>query len=312
VRVVKPRPVKLGDNVGLVATSSPVTSNQLDTIVRYFERAGYGVKLGDHVKASTGYLAGSAADRCSDLEMMFMDSSVSLIVPVNGGKGANHLIDRLDYNVIRSNPKVFTGVSDPAVVCNALYSSAGLSALHGPSGVDFFQPKIDDFTEEYFWRLVTGDVSGLSVPGSDWRFHANGSEVTQVAGTVVGGHIGSIQALVGTQWMPSLRGAILFLEEVAVPWVRIDAMLTNFRLAGVFDEVAGVVFGVPVECDKGEAPDDSLDDLLLRCLPENVPVITNVPFGHTPEKIPVPIGARVEFDVSGSPSMSYLESFVQV
>ncbi len=308
-RPLHPRAVQPGDTVAVVPTSSAVTIDELDRLVAYFEGRGHPVRVMSDVTDATTYVAGPASLRASALMAAFADPVVSLIVPASGGKGASHLIDVLDYDTIAVSPKVFTGMSDPSILGNAIYARTGMLTLHGPSGYDFFQPDVNAATEAAFWRIVTGPVSGTEVRGEPWRV-VRGAGVT-VTGSVVGGHLGTIRALVGTPWMPDLDGAILILEEVFAPWVTIDAGLTHLRLAGVFDRIAALVVGVPEDCPRDDAPDTKWDEMILRCTGSSVPVVTNVEFGHTARKIPLPIGGRITLDLAAeAPSLRYVDDLV--
>lgn len=310
-QLIRPPRVVEGSTVGVVSTSSPVSKDQLDHVIDYFESCGHPAKVGAHVLDDFGYLAGSREDRLADLEDMFRDPDVSLIVPANGGKGAASLLDGLDVNLVRNNPKVFTGISDPSALCNGIAASAGLLTLHGPSGVDFSRRPVNSQTMDAFWEIVRGPIVGKEIVGSNWRHHrlAHGQSVS---GRAMGGHLGTIQALIGTLWMPDFTDAVLFVEEVAVPWMRIDAMLTHLRLAGVLDAVSALVVGTPVECERGDALDASLDDVVLRCVPTDLPVITGVDFGHTPRKIPFAVGGRIELRVHDDvASLVYLDDLVE-
>lgn len=307
--LIRPPAVGPTATVAIVATSSPVSSAELDRLVGYFQRRSHEVRVYDSARTATGYLAGPAEQRAADLMDAFTDPDVRLIIPATGGKGAAGLLPLLDYDTIAANPTVFTGMSDPSVLGNALLARAGLTSLHGPSGYDFFQPSVPDTTESAFWQAVGGPIAGHVVKGEDWRVARGGADL--ISGRVVGGHLGTIRALVGTPYMPDIDGAILLLEEVFVPWVNVDAALTHLRLAGVFDRVAAVVIGVPLDCDPGDAPDDTWDAMILRSVGGTVPVITNVEFGHTPIKIPFVLGGKVDLDLSGGcPQLRYCDNLV--
>ena len=114
--LVRPAAVRPGDTVAIVSTSSPVSHDELDRLSRYFHGRGYTVRVAPGADAATGYLAGPREQRAADLMAAFTDPAVRLIVPATGGKGAAHLLDLLDYEVIRANPKIFTGISDPSSV----------------------------------------------------------------------------------------------------------------------------------------------------------------------------------------------------
>lgn len=309
-RMIRPPRVVAGSTVGVVSTSAPVTQQDLDQVVSYFESCGYSVKLGAHVLADLGYVAGSREVRVADLEDMFRDPEVTLVVPANGGKGSAGLLDALDFDLVRRNPKVFTGISDPSAICNGVAARAGLVTLHGPSGVDFARRPVNAETMDAFWAMIGGPVAGSQVAGPNWAHHRLG-DGQAVRGPAIGGHLGTIQALIGTPWMPPVAGAVLFVEEVAVPWMRIDAMLTHLRLAGILDAISALVFGTPVECEREQAVDSSLDELILRCVPPGLPVITGIDFGHTSRKVPFAVGAEIELRVDGNGvTLTYVDDLV--
>jgi muramoyltetrapeptide carboxypeptidase len=307
---IRPPAAPPGSTVAVVATSSPVTSDELDRLVGYFRVRGYRVRGYPSSRAATGYLAGPAEQRAADLTAAFADPDVRLIVPATGGKGAAHLLPLLDYDTIAANPTILTGMSDPSILLNAIHARTGLVTLHGPSGFDFFQRPVNEETATAFFRAITGDLAGCEVVGKDWRV-LRGTSAT-VRGPVFGGHLGTVRALVGTDYLPNLDGAILILEEVFASWVDIDAALTHLRLAGVFDRITALVVGVPVDTARGEAPDQTLDELILRCVGGSFPVIANVEFGHTPHKIPLPIGGTVELRLGeDTPVLRYLDNLIE-
>lgn len=308
--LVRPAAVRPGDTVAIVSTSSPIRSDELNQLRRYFSDRGHPVSVAAGVGSATGYLAGPREQRAADLMAAFADPDVRLIVPATGGKGAAQLLDLLDYDLIRANPKVLTGVSDPSILANAIYQRAGLATLHGPSGFDFFQFMINAETEAAFWRIVSGPVTRHEVTGDGWRVVRRRSD--HVTGHVVGGHLGTIRALIGTPWMPDVSGAVLALEEAFVPWVAIDQALTHLRLAGTFDRIAALMIGAPIDCERGDSPDDDWDQMILRCVGGDFPVVTNVEFGHTACKIPLVIGGRITLYLqSENLRLAYLDDLVK-
>jgi muramoyltetrapeptide carboxypeptidase len=307
---IRPPAAPPGSTVAVIGTSSPVSSAELDKVVAYFHSRGYEVRSYRSSTAATGYLAGPAKQRAADLNAAFADPDVRLIVPATGGKGAAQLLTLLDYDAIAANPTILTGMSDPSILLNAIHARTGLLTLHGPSGYDFFQRPVHEETAAAFFDAVTGVIAGREVAGGGWRV-VRGVGAT-VAGQVFGGHLGTIRALVGTNFLPDLDGAILILEEVFVGWVDIDAALTHLRLAGVFDQIAALMVGVPVETTRGDAPDQDWDDLIVRCVGGTFPVITDVEFGHTSRKIPLPIGGVIELQLHAArPVLRYCDDLVE-
>jgi muramoyltetrapeptide carboxypeptidase len=310
MRLVKPRALRPGDCIGIVSTSSPVSPGELDRLTAYLGGQGYSVKVADGVLDRDGWLAGSAERRAAGVLSMFGDPEVSLVMPVSGGTGAGHLVDLLDPDLIRAHPKMFTTFSDPSVLSNSILATAGLPSVHGVSGFQFFGwADVDEPTETAFWRMVSGPITGLEVTGANWRVHRAAGPA--VSGPVVGGNLWAISALAGSRWMPSTSGAILLLEAADATFEVVDRMLTQLRLAGVFEDIAALVIGEPADWAREDAPDASTDELVLRCVHGRFPVITGVGFGHQQSKITFPIGCRVEFGLRGQhPVLRYLEDLV--
>lgn len=309
VELLKPRAVRPSDVVGVVSTSSPVTADELGRLVAYLDRRGYRVRIADGLLDRQGYLAGSAERRAAGVMAMFADPEVTLVMPATGGRGASDLVDLLDYALIRANPKVFAAFSDPSVLNNAILAGAGLASEQGMSGFTFFQPEINEQEEEAFWGMVSGKITGTEIPGDGWRIYR--ADRDAIAGPVMGGTLRPVSALPGSRWMPSTSGAVILLEQVMVTYGQVESMLTQLRLAGVFDEIAALVIGAPADWTEEDAADASADELVLRCVRGRFPVIAGVPFGHQPGNIQFPIGCRVEFDLTGAvPILRYLEDLV--
>lgn len=310
MELVKPRALRPGDCIGVVSTSSPLAAGELDRLVAYLGGRGYAVRVADGVLERAGHFGGSAERRAAGVRGMFADPEVSLVMPATGGTGAGHLVDLLDYGLIRAHPKLFTGFSDPSVLNSSILAAAGLPSVFGVSGFQFFGwPDVDEPTESAFWRMVSGPVAGLEVTGEGWRTYR--ADSTVISGPVVAGSLWAMLAVAGTRWMPPTPGAIVLLEDFIATFDDVDRRLTHLRLAGVFDDIAALVIGAPADWEAEDAPDASTDELVLRCVQGRFPVITGVGFGHQQTKIVFPVGCQVEFDLRGQrPVLRYLEDLV--
>lgn len=310
MKLLKPQRLEKGDTIGIVSVSSPVSQEVLNRSGDYWSRLGYSIELGRHVDREFGYMAGTAEERAEDLMGMFKDPKIKAIFVAMGGKSANQLLPLLDFDIIRSNSKIFMGLSDSSILSLAIFACSGVVSFHGPTGYNFGQEGVPPYTERYMLHALTStNPVGNIEPFSAWKVLRSGKPVE---GPILGGHLGTIRSLIGTNYSPSWNGAILFIEEIFVEYHDIDAVLTHFRLAGVLDRIAGLIVGRPVEVGERSYPcKEELETVILRiCSGYSFPILFGVDLGHTPEKITLPIGTLARVETQGSGSLSLLESGV--
>jgi len=302
---IKPVHLEFGDTLGIIApASAPPEPKNIDRSIEAVERLGFTPRLGTHARKRWGFLAGSDRDRAADLMKMFADPRVKGILCVRGGYGSARLLSRLDYALIRHNPKVFIGYSDITSLHCAFLAKAGLISFHGPMlSSDFIKSGCPRYTIQSFLRTVMnpsapGDIrQGYS--GNTIRVLKRGS----ASGRLVGGNISILCATLGTSFCPSLRNAILFFEDVDEVPYRFDRMLTQLLNTGRLRKVAGVAIGVNRNCREPKAAKreyrQTLEDVLKeRLLPLGVPIVAGLPFGHIATNATLPVGLRVTLDAN--------------
>ena len=300
-----------GEVIGIIAPASPPRSEErIERSVRYFERLGYRVELGKHLREARGYLAGSDKDRVADLHAMFRSRHVRAIFYHRGGYGSIRLLDTIDYDLVRSNPKIVVGYSDATALFAALYKKAGLrSSFFGPMpGVDLWS-EIDPFAEESFWRAMTSAKPlALSFPNTSRYSSKRG---TVVAGRLIGGNLTVFCSLLGTPYQPSFRSVIPIFEEIDEKPRKIDAYLAQLRLAGLFEQATAVLLGNFTNCNTdGDAPTLSLQQIFEDYFSKlGAPVLGGIPFGHEKRMWTLPYGARVRLTIRNEEStLSMMES----
>jgi len=301
---IKPPHLQHGDTIGIIApASAPPDPKAIDRSVAALEGLGFKTKLAPNVRRRWGFLAGDDRDRAGDLMRMFTDRKVDAIVCVRGGYGTSRLLSRLDYGVIRRNPKIFTGYSDITSLHFAFLKRSGLITFHGPMlNSDFANDDMPDFTLASFLRTVTQVAPAGSVcqeyPHQTVRVLREG----RVSGPLLGGNLTLIVACLGTPYQPSFRGKILFFEDLDEVPYRFDRMLTQLLNAGLLQQVKGIAIGINRDCVDPKARRakeyrQTLEDVLAeRLLPLGVPVVIGLPFGHVPHNATLPVGGRATLD----------------
>lgn len=296
---IKPAVLKPGDTIGIIATSGPVNLEALERGINTFEEWGFRVKVHPGVPERRGYLAGSDAGRARAVNEFFADPEVRAIICARGGYGAPRILDWLDYEVIRRNPKIFCGFSDITALHLALARRVDLVTFHSPMGEVHREEGMLPFNAGWLRKALTE-----SVPLGEITSPPDGPRVqTRVGGRVtapiVGGNLSLIAALMGTPYEIDTRGKILLLEDIDEAPYRMDRMLMQLHLGGKLQEAAGFLFGESVDC---EVPKDGkpsltlveiLEDLLV---PLQKPLIYGFPCGHGDFRGTVPFGVRATLD----------------
>jgi muramoyltetrapeptide carboxypeptidase len=304
-KLIRPKALRPGDTVGLITPSSYVSDPDrlalAERTARYF---GLVPKFGKNVRKREGYLGGTVEERLDDLHAMFRDPEVRAVFAIRGGYGASQLLDRIDYDLIRSKPKIFLGYSDLTALHLAIQKRAGLVTFHGPVVLSRFTP----FTQTYFRKaLFETEPMGrvTNPPDSDPLRPAHVLRTVrggQARGPLHGGNLTLISTTMGTPYEIETSGRILFLEDVDEQPYSIDRMLTQLRLAGKLDAATGVIFGECQDCrprdfkpsyestlSTGEVVDEILGHL-------RIPVLSGLTIGHTEDQLTLPLGVMAELD----------------
>jgi len=301
--LLKPDRLNFGDTIAIVApASAPPDPKAIDRAAGALERYGFKPKLAKNVRARHGFIAGTDRERATDLMSMFADKKVRGIICIRGGYGATRILDRLDYNVIRRNPKIFSGYSDITALHGVLLQKSGLISFHAPmvNGA-LADPNVPEFTKKSFFRTVMeAKPSGSICQGYEGKtvsiLHRGLAE-----GRLVGGNLSLICAGLGTPYAPSYKGKILFIEDISERPYRLDRLLTQLWNAGVFKQVIGVAVGVNADCDEPknkskEYQQSGADVVKERLSALRVPVVIGLPFGHVDLNATIPVGIRARLD----------------
>lgn len=314
---LKPARLSVGDAVGIISPATAAFVRQEVNIALDAVRAlGLEPVLGEHLFDRYGYLAGQDEDRAADVNQFFADPDIKALIPIQGGWGSSRVLPHLDYDMIRQNPKVIVGFSDITALLMGITAQTNLVTFHGPNGLSAWRTE----ESETFRRvLFDGEQLTFANPFNP----ADGDRLMQVEnrtqtitpgraqGRLVGGNLSVLSGIVGSPYVPNLEGAILFLEDVGESIYRMDRMMTQLALAGVFDGLAGFVFGQCTRC----GPDADYGSLTMEEVvwdhiePLGIPAWYGAAIGHLEPLLTLPIGLEVEIDATAA-TIRMLESAV--
>ncbi|HWR05300.1 LD-carboxypeptidase [Sporomusa sp.] len=289
-----PRRLCPGDTIGIIAPAGPGNQELTATGIKWLEEQGFRVQLGATADQELGYLAGSDALRAADLNAMFASPAIQGIICLRGGYGTMRLLELLDYELIRKNPKVFVGYSDITALHTSIGQRTGLVTFHGPMAASDMGKELPLYTWQNFFRAVATPeplgpiVNPPLVPAPEFIVPGTAE------GCLTGGNLSLISATLGTPYEIDTFGKILCLEDVGEAPYRIDRMLTQLLLAGKLQSAAGIVFDVCADCEiEAKPPSFTVEEVLRDRLGGlGIPVLTNLYFGHTADKATLPLGIK--------------------
>jgi muramoyltetrapeptide carboxypeptidase len=305
-RTVRPKRLSAGDTVALVAPASATFQPvDLDIARESVDALGLKVKVGRHLLARHGYLAGTDKDRAADINGFFSDRDVRAVLPIRGGWGSARVLPYLDFDTIRRNPKIILGYSDITALLLSIQAKTGLVTFHGPNGMG----RWDAWSVDYLRRVL---FNAETVTFENPRTMSERNSLVPIEhrvrtirpgtarGRLLGGNLTVLTAILGSPYLPSWDGAILFLEDVGEDFYRVDRMFTQLKLAGVLQKIRGFVFGTCAECSPGEGFGSlTLDEIFVDHIqPLEVPAWSGAMIGHQMQQWTVPVGAEVEIDAT--------------
>jgi len=332
-----PKALAPGDTIEIIAPAAYLDKDRVTLAKKRLEEMGFKVRIPENLFRKKGFLGGSDEERAAELMAAFADTEVKAIFPGTGGYGTTRIVDKLDYEVIRRNPKILIGFSDITGLHIAINQRTGLVTFHSPNpewGIGN-EENLMPFTAKWFWRaLLTKSYqedreNNLHVGYTIYTHASDESKLDaklfdgvprpvtiregKARGRLIGGNLSVVNALMGTPYEIQTNGKVLLLEDIGEAPYRVDRMLNTLRLAGKFDHVAGVILGPFAARQKDPKWDDdvSMDDVLKDYFANRaVPVIANFPIGHVRFNATLPVGARVELD-AGQQTIQLLEDPVR-
>src|ERR1039458_9257924 len=302
---IKPRALRPGDKVGIVAPASNVKRELLEAGCDGLRRAVYEPFYFESILERELYFAGSAERRARELEDMFARDDIRAIVCARGGYGSNYLPLTLDPKKIVFHPKILVGYSDITTLLCCMADSANFVTFHGPMVAKDFAVA-DGLDLESWQNAVGGAPEWRIAEGSGARPLAPG----QAEGILYGGCLSMLVASLGTQQEIRTAGTILFIEDVATKPYQIDRMLMHLKLAGKLKDVRGMIFGEMLDCRQGPDQDYTLEDVILRIVEDlRIPVAFGLRSGHVSRaNITLPIGVWARLTVDDAVELRILEA----
>lgn len=287
--------LKKGDTIGIIAPASCTNYEKVLEAKKNIENMGYRVILGECTKKAWYSYAGTDEERVKEINDFFKNKEIDAIICMRGGYGCNRLVELVDFQIIKENPKIFIGYSDITTLHMAINEKTGLVTFHGPMAVSNF---LNGYNEETYRHFI----EVLSVP-QEKRELKNFSKNLEIInggkcqGKVVGGNLATLIATLGTEYDLDYNGKILFLEEIGEKTYKIDRFLNQLKKHGVLEKIEGVILGDFRNCPPDSEKDMSLLEVFYDYFRDlKKPVVFNFESGHSEPMLTLPLGALCEID----------------
>ena len=308
---IKPPKLHPGDTIGVVAPCLPILPSFREPYEQgkqFLRDMGFTLKEGKTTTTTPHwYAAATPETQAADINAMFADPDVRTIISAVGGHSAITVLPHLDYDLIRSNPKPFIGMSDMTGYHLAIYAQAGMVGFHMDELIFGLGKGADKYTQHPAFRQAYTDVLMSDTPlgalphVATWESWRDGI----ATGQLIGGNLKSMSLQMGTPYFPdpdSFDGAIVFWESVGQSKSAIMQMLYQLKYYGVFERISGMLIGtvtdVPPASDV-ELVEPELRDIVMEVTKEyDFPIMANLDFGHYTINLPMPIGVKASFDTS--------------
>ena len=280
-----------GNKIGIISCSNGLSiknKNIIEELKLNLKSLYIDMVEGDTLYAKEYNLfSGTVEEKSRALEKLFLDKDIKMIFDISGGDLANEVLDFLDFNLIKENPKPFFGYSDLTVLLNAIYSQCDITTYNYQ-----LRNLVDKFKEEQMQNFKASFIEGKEdIFNLDYEW-INGSHLE---GIVVGGNIRCLLKLAGTKYMPDFKDKILFLESFSGNSAKMVTYITQYKNLGVFNEVKGIILGEFTEMERENLKPDIVE-ILKRVIGEiNIPILKTRDLGHGADAKCIPIGKYLIF-----------------
>ncbi|MGC9151486.1 MAG: S66 peptidase family protein [Microbacter sp.] len=277
-----------GDQIAIVSPSSPIERTLLDGVVTLFSSWDLNPVVGRYAYESNGRFAGTKEQRMADLQWALNTKEVKAVFCSRGGYGLIQLIDQLDFSTFELYPKWMIGFSDITVL-HAAVAAYGIASMQGPMAKYLLE---NEEAAHFLKQSLFGELPQYVVPS-----HAL-NRIGKVRSTIVGGNLSVLYSLRGTHFEPDFREKILFIEDTNEKPYHVDRMLQNFKLGGIFEEIAGLVVGRFTNYEEDESMGANLKEIIAEVVDEyDFPVCFDFPAGHDPLHYSLPFGVVANLNV---------------
>ena len=288
MKSLKPKVLKQGDCIGFLSLSGNIEDySKVINAKNYFENLGYKVVVSDTTKNNDFYLCDTDENRAKALNSFFKNPEIKMILATRGGYGAIRILDKIDYNLVKNNPKIFVGYSDITAILWQLYKNTGLISFHGANAINTFSDNLNQFNENAFWNIFSHKQKSFTSEQNQ-TFYSG-----KIQAKLLGGNLSTINSLAGSDFCLDEK-FILYLEDINEPVYKIDKMITQLLNIKAFkNNLSGLILGDFSGIDNEMYFEKYLNNLANDL---KIPMSKGFNISHGENRLILPFGIEAEFD----------------
>ena len=301
--IIIPPYLKKGDTIGLVCPAGFMSLEKVQTAIDTLQQWGFKVKIGKTVgSGSKNYFSGTDDERLDDLQQMMDDKDINAIMCARGGYGMGRIIDDINFNKFKKNPKWIIGFSDITVLHSHLFAKYKIASLHAPMAAAFND---EEYKNEYVQSLFHALV------GTETNYKCEAHEFNKsglAEGRLIGGNLSLLAHLAGTPSDIKTKNKILFIEDIGEYIYNVDRMMYQLKRSGKLDKLAGLVVGKFSDMKDTDLPfGQTAEEVIRDVIKEyDYPVCFNFPVSHERENYALKIGVKYSLTVDAIVSLKEL------
>ena len=296
-----PPQLQYNDLIGIAAPAGPLDDKKQPAYKKglaYLRAKGFRIIEANNIHSACGYLAGSDTERANELNRLIRNPQVKAIFCVRGGYGSARILDAIDYQALKIDPKIIVGYSDITYLQLAIFTHTKVVTFSGPMVAADLGESLSAVSERSLWEMIMSPAFPALSPEAD-QIPLKILQHGTARGVLLGGCLPMVASLVGTPYLPDMADAILVLEDVGESFFRMDRYLAQLKNSGILDRIAGLVLGQFVDYEQDDPQNRSLgfEDIIRHYTAHRpIPVVADFPYGHGKTKYTLPMGATCTLD----------------
>jgi len=293
--MIQPPFLQPGDTIYITAPAKAIEESVVLEAKKTLETWGLNVRVAPHCLGRAAYFSGTDAERLADFQHGLDDPSIKAILCARGGYGCVRIVEELDWTAFQQNPKWIVGFSDVTVFHQKI-NQLGVESIHGIMPLGFTEGSME--AKETLHKALFGE--SIILEASPVKENCMGT----AKGSLIGGNMTIIYSLIGTELSYTFKNKILFIEDIGEQIYKVDRMLHAFKLAGIFNQISGLILGGFTEMEDTDVPfGKTIEELISEQVVNlGIPVAFNVPIGHIPDNQAVVVGRTVTLTVTQTKS----------